>query len=78
VITHFQQLFTETATNQLGDVQGFFNFPDISVEQLQSLEMPFTEEEIHAVLKTMNPFKAPGPDGFQAFFFQRFWPLVKE
>ena len=45
---------------------------------MQKLEMPFSEEEIHIALKTMHPFKAPGPDGFQAFFFQRFWPIVKE
>ena len=24
----------------------------------------------------MKSFKAPGPDGFQPFFFKHFWPLV--
>ena len=24
----------------------------------------------------MNSFKAPGLDGFQAFFFKQFWPVV--
>jgi len=32
----------------------------------------------YLALKTMHPFKAPRPNGFQAFFFQRFWHIVKE
>ena len=78
VVTHFQQLFTEELTEQIGDLRRFYRFPKISTERMQTIELPFTEEEMHAALKAMHPFKAPGPDGFQAFFFQRFWPIVTE
>lgn len=25
---------------------------------------------------SMQSFKAPGPDGFQPFFFKQYWPIV--
>lgn len=30
-------------------------------------------EEIKGALLSMKPYKAPGPDGLQIGFFQRFW-----
>ena len=35
-----------------------------------------TEEEIKAALWSLKAFKAPGPDGLHAGFFQRFWLVV--
>ncbi|KAK9994753.1 hypothetical protein SO802_024456 [Lithocarpus litseifolius] len=35
-----------------------------------------SEEEIKAALWSLKPFKAPGPDGLHAGFFQKFWPIV--
>ena len=32
--------------------------------------------EIFYALKTFKPYKAPGPDGLHAGFFQRFWLIV--
>ena len=36
-----------------------------------------TEEEIRASLWALKPFKAPGPDGLHAGFYQHFWLVVK-
>jgi len=35
-------------------------------------------KEIKASIFQMNPDKAPGPDGFNAFFFQKNWEIVKD
>ena len=37
-----------------------------------------TDEEITATLRSMKPYKAPGPNGLHAGFFLRFWPTVGE
>ena len=41
------------------------------------LERGVTEDEIRASLWALKPFKAPGPDGLHAGFYQRFWVVVK-
>jgi len=37
---------------------------------------PITPEEIKNVVFKMDPDKAPGPDGFNASFFQKYWDIV--
>lgn len=50
----------------------------ISDEQNDVLVQKFSKEEIWGVLKSMHPIKAPGPDGLQAIFYQKFWDIVGE
>ncbi|RVW91853.1 LINE-1 reverse transcriptase-like [Vitis vinifera] len=50
----------------------------ISQEEAEILERPFTEEEIYGALMEMNGDKAPGPDGFTLAFWQSCWEFVKE
>lgn len=45
---------------------------------LESLSAPFSEEEIHAVLKDLPMDRAPGPDGFTRLFVKRCWAIIKE
>ena len=52
-------------------------FPNIPAEDMEKISRPFTSCEVVAALKDMQPFKAPGPDGFQPIFFQRFWEVVQ-
>ena len=42
----------------------------LSPEQRQQLDSPLTADELSSALKTMNPNKSPGPDGWPAAFFQ--------
>ncbi|KAK1297668.1 hypothetical protein QJS10_CPB15g01193 [Acorus calamus] len=35
-----------------------------------------SEKEIYVTLKSMKASSSPGPDGFNAFFFQACWPVV--
>ena len=37
-----------------------------------------TDEEIHNAIFQMDPYKAPGPDGFGASFYQQHWTTIKE
>ncbi|KAA3466354.1 reverse transcriptase [Gossypium australe] len=48
----------------------------ITEEINNELVAPFQEEEIWKALKEMGPTKAPGPDGFPALFYQRYWHFV--
>jgi hypothetical protein len=46
-------------------------FPKVSTEMNQQLVAPVSTEEIQLALNQMDPFKALGPDGFLAYFFQQ-------
>ena len=48
----------------------------ISDEDRSSLSAMVTDVEIKDGLWALKPFKAPGPDGLHASFFQRFWLIV--
>eukprot|EP00253_Pinus_taeda_P033841 PITA_33841 len=43
-----------------------------------SLNKAIEEEEIRSVIWTMNPDKAPGPDGFPICVYRAFWGLIKK
>lgn len=43
-----------------------------------SLDEPYTSEEVQKALFGMAPWKAPGPNGFHAGFYQSNWTMVGE
>ena len=56
-----------------------FNFQwqlRLSEAEKQSMSGMVSEEEIKAAMWSLKPFKALGPDGVHAGFFQRFWLVV--
>ncbi|XP_034674249.1 uncharacterized protein LOC117905435 [Vitis riparia] len=57
---------------------GGIQLEQISHQEAENLERPFSEDEIHAALMEMNGDKAPGPDGFTLAFWQSCWEFIKE
>ncbi|KAK4257184.1 hypothetical protein QN277_006806 [Acacia crassicarpa] len=52
------------------------NFPVIDTHELHMLAKKVTAIEIKNAAFAMGAFKAPGPDGIQAHFFQSQWDIV--
>lgn len=51
-------------------------FPGPNQQTLKRFEDKISKEEISRALKSMGGFKAPGPDGLQAIFYQTQWNIV--
>ena len=66
VVNAFHQLLSEEP-GWRADIEGL-HLKHLSSQEAESLELSFSEEEIHSALMEMNGDKAPGPDGFTVAF----------
>lgn len=69
---YFQALFCST-NPYYSYPFSVYNTPRLDDEGERSLISPVSKEEVAHALNSMNPYKAPGPDGFQALFFRQYW-----
>jgi hypothetical protein len=44
---------------------------------LETLDSPFTQDEIARIIKEMPAEKSPGPDGFISLFYKKCWTIIK-
>jgi hypothetical protein len=49
----------------------------LDVVEASLLELPFMVMEVLELMKGMNKYKAPGPNGFSMAFFQDCWEVIK-
>ncbi|XP_028121413.1 uncharacterized protein LOC114318678 [Camellia sinensis] len=70
-VQHFQQLFK---TEVVGPVSALpQSLPYLTPQEVTALVHPISLMEVKNAVFSLGPFKAPGPDGIQPFFYQRFW-----
>jgi hypothetical protein len=76
-VDYFSKLFTRGPE---GDLASCLQPLECWVTGSMNTELTrdFNVEEIEAALFQMGPYKAPGPDGLNACFFQTNWPIMKE
>lgn len=53
-------------------------FPKLEDTEWTTINAPLTNEEIKMAVFAMAPYKAPGPDGYHAGFYQHAWTRVSE
>ncbi|KAK7796718.1 hypothetical protein U0070_023578 [Myodes glareolus] len=49
-----------------------YHIPKLNQEQVNNLNRPVSHEELEAVIRNLPAKKSPGPDGFNAEFYQNF------
>ncbi|RVX02717.1 LINE-1 reverse transcriptase-like [Vitis vinifera] len=76
VANAYQQMLSKESGWQ-ADI-GRLRLEQISQQDAENLESPFSEAEVHSALMEMNGDKTPGPDGFTVAFWQSCWDFVKE
>ncbi|XP_058756625.1 uncharacterized protein LOC131629842 [Vicia villosa] len=75
--SHFANLFNSRVVLQdNGMIQGIIpSMVDAKTNDLLTLTP--SAEEIHNAIFSLNADSAPGPDGFGAYFFQKYWDVIK-
>ncbi|XP_028067839.1 uncharacterized protein LOC114270505 [Camellia sinensis] len=76
---HIQNYFISLLNNEPVDVLDHWcNIAThkFSHDENKLLLRNITKEEIWEAVKNINSFKAPGRDGFQAIFYQKFWDVI--
>ena len=75
-VIHFSNLFSSSASLIEEEMLKLFAYV-ISVEDNSFLCAIPTNEEVIQVFSSIVTTKAPGPDGFTALFFKKYWSVVK-
>ena len=76
---HFQNLFRDDGSFDLDLTSDFLsNIPSlVSKGENDELLKPFYEQEVIDVIWSMEPDKAPRPDGFSIHFYRICWTIIK-
>ncbi|GLT29812.1 hypothetical protein SLA2020_046560 [Shorea laevis] len=77
ILQHFQDLYHTSLSHSFQDsFDSISRGPKINDSSWGDLVLPPTNAEIWFAIKSMKPWKAPGPDGLHAAFFQQYWDSI--
>ena len=72
---YFDNLFQASVGDQMEDCLDAVE-SRVTDDMREFLSTQFTAEEVQVALFQMGPTKAPGPNGMNALFYQKFWHIV--
>jgi hypothetical protein len=79
ITEYYKKLFGASAPSNISLVENhIYDIPQLSTQENDILNAPFSEEEVFEAISNMEHNKAPGPDGFPAEFSKLFGMLLRE
>ena len=75
IIRSYYKSLYATKLENVGEMDTFldkYHLPKLNQDQVNNLNRPVSREELEAVIKNLPTKKSPGPDGFNAEFYQNF------
>lgn len=75
-VTYYKNLYSLHDVEPVVDKLPSVGFIGLTGADMHMLNKPFVAEEVEGSLRSMGPFKAPGPDGFNPGFYQHCWDVV--
>lgn len=77
-MNYYKRLYSTEDISLDTEKLSMVGFTELTRDELESLNKPFSAVEMKASVRSMGKFKAPGPDGFQPIFYQESWDVVGE
>ena len=79
-VQHFQSFLNSAEPTPYPGKQSLNQFvhKSLSPEQIENMGKEVTREEIKEAFRSIQPNKAPGPDGYDGYFFQKTWHILGE
>jgi hypothetical protein len=75
--SHFNSLFSSSQPSINDDLLNLFDNCISSDENISICSIP-SEQEIFDTLSSIGSTKSPGPDGFTALFYKKYWDVIKD
>lgn len=75
VLDYFLHLFSRSRPEITMDDVDFVG-RRLTDDMVSMLSRPYSRDEIEIALAEMHPCKSPGPDGFPALFYKRYWDKI--
>jgi hypothetical protein len=76
-VSHFKDIFTSSTPTIFEELLDLFQCSISDADNVMLCSIP-SESEIHDSLASLGVSKAPGPDGFTALFYMKYWDCIKD